>query len=75
MQRTPILSTLFVSVGYDHPNQQLELEFKNGTVYRYQRVPLDIYRGFISSSSASMYFQMHIEGKFRSRQMNEPDPS
>lgn len=70
MDRKPIVSSNLVSVGYgEAPGstrgpEDLDIEFKGGTVYRYFKVPLHIYQGLISAQSAGSYHHQNIKGVY-----------
>ncbi len=63
MDRISISSSNIVSVGYDRSSRTLEIEFGNG-VYQYYEVPLQIYEGLISATSAGRYFHGNIKDKY-----------
>jgi len=70
MQRTPVVSSNLVSVGYDAESQILEIEFNSGSVYQYYRVPANIYRGLMKAGSHGEYFHDYIRDVFRYRQVS-----
>jgi hypothetical protein len=51
-------------VGYDGPNQILEIEFNNGSLYEYYIVPDKVYTSFMNASSKGKYFHQFIKNKF-----------
>lgn len=48
----------------------LDLEFRNGTRYRYFRVPREIYQGLLESESKGQYFNQHIRNCFPTVQLH-----
>lgn len=58
------------SVGYDGGTLTLEVEFKNGTVYRYFNVPFSTVEQLMLAGSHGRYFSRQIRDRFRSRKMN-----
>lgn len=62
-------SSVIAAVGYDNANLTLEIEFKNGTVYRYFNVPYVVVEQLMMASSHGRYFGSHIRGRFRNRRM------
>lgn len=65
MQRSPVVSTTLRAVAYDEVSKTLEVEFQNGSVYRYHGVPEVEYTGFMRSPSLGGYLRQHIRGKYR----------
>jgi hypothetical protein len=64
MERTPVQSSCVASVGYDPVTAVLEIEFKNGKVYRYQQVPRAAYRLLIQAPSIGRYVNEQIVPRF-----------
>jgi len=60
MKRTPVESSNLVSVGYDPAAQILEVEFKSKKIYRYHKVPQQIFDGLMAADSKGAYFAAHI---------------
>jgi len=65
MDRTPVISSNLKSVGYDMNTKTLEIEFKNGSVYQYYEVPLDVYEGLMKAPSHGKFFHAHIRNVYR----------
>jgi hypothetical protein len=66
MNRTPVSSSNLASVGYDHQTSTLEVEFRNGSIYQYFNVPLEIFNGLMSASSHGKYLDAYIrKGGYR----------
>src|SRR5687768_5227731 len=61
MQRTQVESTMLRSVGYDPAVRVLELEFRNGRLYRYGEVEEETYRELMAAPSKGRYFLDHID--------------
>lgn len=64
MLRHPLASTAVTSAGYDPDTQQLELEFRNGRLYRYSDVPPGVYDFLLRSPSKGGYVNRMIDGKY-----------
>jgi hypothetical protein len=60
MQRQPVNSSNLASVGYDPGNETLEIEFRNGTIYRYLNVPTFEHDRLMSATSHGVYFNANI---------------
>jgi XTP/dITP diphosphohydrolase len=71
MKRTPVDSSDVVSIGYDPKDRILEVEFREGRIYRYLEVPQDIYDHFLKADSHGGYFNSYINGYFRYRRVEE----
>lgn len=60
MIRKSVISSNLRSVGFDSDTQVLEVEFHNGSVYRYSRVPANVYYGLLNAHSKGTYFDRVI---------------
>lgn len=65
MQRTSVSSSNVESVGYDENNETLEIEFKNGAIYQYFDVPLNVFNTLMSVGSIGAYMASNIKGVYR----------
>lgn len=50
---------------YDHTNQTLTVEFKNGSRYNYYDVPQQVYEGMNAADSKGKYLNDEIKGVYR----------
>lgn len=76
MQRLPVSSSAFRSMGYDEKTQQLEVEFTNGRVYRYPkrgRFPKRLYTQLINADSIGTLFGSTVRPNFEAIEV-EPAP-
>jgi len=64
MQHVLVESTTLASAGHDGRAAILELQFRNGAVYRYFHVPASVYRDLLSASSKGRYFNQNIRGRY-----------
>ena len=64
MQRTPVNSSSVASVGYDPVTSVLEIEFRNGKVYRYRQVPRAAHRLLMQAPSIGRYVNEVIKPRF-----------
>ena len=69
MNRRPVDSTNLLSVGYDSADGILEVEFRNGRVYEYYRVPEAIYERLLTERSPGEFFSQHIKDQYRFRRV------
>jgi hypothetical protein len=66
----PVESSQLQSAGYDENLQDLYIEFKNGTVYRYYDVPWTTFNQLVKSDSCGSYFAIHIKGHFEYKKLD-----
>ena len=64
MQRAPVISSNVASVGYDPEQQHLEVEFKNGGVYRYTGVPPEAHVALLGADSIGQHLHRHVKGVY-----------
>jgi hypothetical protein len=64
MQRTPLSSRAVLSAGYDPVTCQLELEFRNGRIYRYKDVPPGVYAFLLRTPSKGGYVNRMIQDRY-----------
>ena len=66
IKRVPVESSALASVGYSKKLRALEIEFRNGAVYRYIEVPLDVYEALLNARSKARFYDQNIRHKYRS---------
>jgi lysyl-tRNA synthetase class 2 len=64
--REQIESSAIRAVGYSKRRHILELEFVNGTVYRYLEVAPSVYRDLMTAESKARYYDANIKRNYRS---------
>ena len=64
MQRQLVSSTSLRSVGYDPENQELEIEFTSGKVYRYHHVSPEVYAELMQAESLGQFFNAQIRDNY-----------
>jgi hypothetical protein len=64
MKREPLQSSTIQTAGYDPAGQVLELEFRNGRLYRYMDVPPQVYAGLRAAESPGAYFTAEIRNAY-----------
>jgi hypothetical protein len=62
--RQVVTSQIIHSVGYDAATRTLEVQFRNGWLYRYDDVPVEIYRALLAADSHDRYLKRNIVDKF-----------
>ena len=65
MQRILVQSSVLKSVGYDAERSTLEIEFHDGTVYRYYGVSAIVHRDLLAAASIGQYYAFFIKTSFR----------
>lgn len=66
MNRIRVSSSSLASVAYDATSSTLEVEFQNGSVYRYFDVPETTYSELMRAESVGRHFAEHVkEAGFR----------
>lgn len=61
ISREAVVSSNLKSVGYDEDSSTLEIEFHNGSVYRYADIPSSEYRALMAADSKGRYFNANIK--------------
>ena len=58
-------SSLLARAAYTASESFLDLEFRNGAIYRYFAVPATIHQDLLAADSKGSYFNSRIRGHFR----------
>jgi hypothetical protein len=66
IKRVPVESTALATVGYSKRLRALEIEFRNGAIYRYLDVAPDVYDAFLHARSKARFYDENIRRKYRS---------
>jgi hypothetical protein len=69
MNRFPVASTTLVSVAYVADQALLELEFRDGTAYRFFAVPATCFQQLLASDSKGEYFNHNIRNRFHHQRL------
>lgn len=67
IRRQPVESHAIAAVGYSQQLHALEIEFRNGAIYRYLDVPGERFRDLLAAESKARFYDRNIRGKYRSR--------
>lgn len=65
MDRVSVESSSVSEVGFDPQSCTLEVMFKDGAVYQYFDVPLQIFESLMSADSVGRYVSKEIRGVYR----------
>lgn len=66
VRRIPVESTALAAVGYSKRLRALEIEFRNGAIYRYLEVEPAVYDALIKAPSKARFYDENIRHKYRS---------
>jgi hypothetical protein len=67
-----VQSSLLVSAAYQVSKSVLQLEFRDGAIYRYFDVPAAVYGDLLAADSKGSYFNKQIRGCFRHTLLRRP---
>lgn len=71
MKREIVKSSNLASVGYDAGKKILDIEFNSGKVYRYYKVPEDVYSQLMKAESAGKFFSSDIRNVYESHEIGD----
>jgi hypothetical protein len=57
-------STTLASATYDHRQNQLRVDFREGSRYTYSTVAAAVFQDLVGSPSKGKFFNQHIRGRF-----------
>jgi KTSC domain len=66
IKRETVQSAALASVGYSKRLHTLEIEFRNGAIYRYLDVEAPVYHDLVNAPSKARFYDKNIRGKYRS---------
>lgn len=66
IRRIPIESSALATVGYSQRRRALEIEFRNGAIYRYLEVPPAVYQALLEAPSKARFYDQNIRRRYRS---------
>jgi hypothetical protein len=66
IKRIPVESTALAAVGYSRKLRALEIEFRNGAIYRYLEVAPSVYGDLLNAESKARFYDQFIRHKYRS---------
>jgi hypothetical protein len=67
IKRVPVESSAIATVGYSKKLRALEIEFRNGSIYRYLEVPSDVYEALLNARSKARFYDENVRHKYRSQ--------
>ena len=66
IRRIPVESTAIAAAGYSKRLRALEIEFRNGAIYRYLQVEPAVYQALLKAPSKARFYDENIRHKYRS---------
>lgn len=66
IKRLPVQSRALAAVGYSKRLHALEIEFRNGAIYRYLEVEPAVYRALMTAPSKARFYDENIRRKYPS---------
>jgi hypothetical protein len=66
IKRVSVESKALATVGYSKRLRALEIEFRNGAIYRYLEVAPLVYEALMNAPSKARFYDQNIRGKYRS---------
>jgi hypothetical protein len=72
--RERVASSAIASIGYSKRLHALEVEFRNGAIYRYVDVPLAVHQDLMAAESKARFYDQHVRGHYRSVRVRTQEP-
>lgn len=66
IRRLPVESRALAAVGYSKRLHALEIEFRNGAIYRYLEVAPSVYDALRQAPSKARFYDENVRRKYRS---------
>lgn len=63
-KKIELKSSVLAWAAYDEEAKTLEVEFRSGEVYRYAKVPAEVFQGLMKAESKGRYFSQRIRNRF-----------
>jgi KTSC domain len=74
VKRVPVESSAVATVGYSKKLHALEIEFRNGAIYRYLDVEPEIYEALLKAQLKARFYDDNIRHKYRSLHVRPRSP-
>jgi hypothetical protein len=74
IKRVPVASSAIAAVGYSKPIRALEIEFRNGAIYRYLDVSPKVYEALLTARSKARFYDDNIRHQYRSLHVRRRNP-
>ncbi len=73
MERLPVDSSALAAVGYSHRLHALEIEFRDGLIYRYLGVPASLHQALMQAESKAQFYNRKVRGRYRCLRVRPPE--
>ena len=57
----PVESTQIMAIGHDEESKTLAIQFKGGSVYHYQNVPVSLFAELMAAESKGKFFGQNLK--------------
>jgi hypothetical protein len=74
IKRQPVESSALAAVGYSRRLHALEIEFRNGAIYRYLDVAPAVFEALLNAPSKARFYDDNIRRKYRSLHVRRRTP-
>lgn len=64
-------STVIASIRYDKPKQDLYIRFVSGDLYRYKKVPAEVYENLLHAPSKGIFLNKSIKGNYEFQKIDK----
>ena len=68
-----VVSSYIDSISYNEDKQELQVKFKNGTIWKYFDVPEGAHVSLLLAESTGKFFAKEIKGVFSGRKVEPED--
>ncbi|MEO5721594.1 MAG: KTSC domain-containing protein [Chthoniobacterales bacterium] len=72
--RQPVASSALATVGYSKRLHALEIEFHDGSIYRYLEIPRALHEELLAAESKAGYYNSRLRGRYRCVRVKRPRP-
>lgn len=73
MRRKKVESSNINSIGHNFLTKNMEIEFKNGNVYRYKKVPRAVFKDMLDSDSKGRFFWNNVRFEYPYKKYRNKD--
>lgn len=73
MNMNKVVSSNIAAIGFSESEQKLRVQFSNGTLYEYAKVPPETYKAMQEAKSIGSFFSFAIRGKFEGVKVPPPE--
>ncbi len=74
IERVPVSSCMFSSIGFDAERRTLQVEYNNGSLYCIEDVPAQTYGALMKAENLDQYYRDNISNCHRMKQIGKLTP-